>query len=178
LRGAEPAPPAGAAFPWAQSGINGFYNVASGVSTQFGLDAGDVWGTGADSGLFTADADGLGQFGLGIHATGTYASFWGVQFFDTPASPVAAPETFDVEADDGSGAMQVMLPFIGNTETFGFTNRNGRAEWDLFWISTFAIHGDTGASPEVIVANQATGVTLRAYTQLIVFQLSTDTFGF
>jgi hypothetical protein len=178
LRAAAAAAPAGAAFPWAQSGINGYYSVTSGVSTQFALDSGDIWGTGADSGLFTVDSDGLGQFGLGIHAPGTYASFWGVQFFDTAAAPVAAPANFNARADDGSGAMHVMLPNIGNIEVRGFTNHSGRAEWDLTWISTFAILSDTGATPEVLTAVQTTGVTLRVYTQLLVFQLSTDTFGF
>jgi hypothetical protein len=161
-----------------QSGINGFYNVPSGVSTQFGLDDGDVWGTGVDSGIFSTAPDGLGQFGLGIHATGTYASFWCVLFDDTPAAPVANPENFTCEADDGSGAMQVMLPFLGNTVGRGYVAPGGRSEWSCTWISTFAIHGDQSAQPEVITANQATGVTLRAYTQLVCFQLSTDTFGF
>jgi hypothetical protein len=178
LRAATAAAATGVGFPWAQSGINGYYNVASGVSTQFALDSGDIWGTGADSGLFTVDSDGLGQFGLGIHAAGTYAAFWGVQFFDTAAAPVAAPANFNARADDGSGAMHVMLPNIGNIEVRGFTNHSGRAEWDLTWISTFAILSDTGANPEVLTAVQTTGVTLRVYTQLLVFQLSTDTFGF
>jgi hypothetical protein len=178
LRAAVAATPAGTAFPWAQSGINGFYTIASGGSHYFGLDNGNIWTT--DAGIFSTELSGIpGVYGLKITGTGTYALIWTANYEDTGGAPVAAPETFVVEAQDASGSRFIMLPQIGSIYARGYTNLSGRSAWDVFWISTFAIHGGTAASdPVIVLGTQSTGVTLHVYTQLLAFQISTDTFGF
>jgi hypothetical protein len=178
LNDEEAAAAAGTGYPFAASGVNGFYNVPSGVSTQFGIDVGSL--ITSDSAIFFEQAHVTpGLTGLGIGATGTYAAFWTVQYEDTAGAPVANPETFTAEADDGSGSLVTILPFLFSIFGRGVTNLNGRSEWDCGWCSVFAIHGGTAAGdPIVLSGNQATGVTLRAFDQLLVFQLSTSTFGF
>lgn len=178
LRAAQVAAAGAGGYPFAASGINGFYTVASGVSTVFGIDPGAM--IASDPAIFFEQASALpGITGLGIGATGTYAAFWTALYEDTAAAPVANPQNFTAEAQDGSGSLITIIPFLNSIVARGYVNGSGRSEWDAGWLSVFAIHGGTTAGdPIVLTGNQATGVTLRVFSELLVFQLSTDTFGF
>jgi hypothetical protein len=178
LRAAQVAAAGGGGYPFAASGINGFYNVASGVATQFGIDVGSLITT--DGAIFFEQAHTTpGLTGLGIGATGTYAAFWTAQYEDTAGAPVAAPETFVAEAQDSGGGMVTILPILFSTFARGYQSLGVRNFWDVGWLSVFAIHGATPAgNPIILTGNQSTGSTLRVFTSLTVFQLSTSTFGF
>jgi hypothetical protein len=170
LRAAQVAAAAGGGYPFCQAGIGGFYNVASGVNTTIGIDPGTLIDSG--SGIFTEDTTGGGVTGVKITAAGTYAAFWGVEYLDTAGTPLAAPETFVASAEDASGSMIVGLPYIGSIFGRGFTNFSGRSDFQFGWLSLFTMHGAAPAGdPIVLSARQNTGVQLRAYTQVAMFQI-------
>jgi hypothetical protein len=177
LRAAQAAAAAGTGYPFAVSGINGFYNVPSGVPTIIGIDALSMT---SDPGIFSEQASSVpGVTGLGITGDGTYRLDWTVIFQDTVVAPVAAPETFVCTATDGSSSLTVILPSFGIPYARGVANISGRSEWDVDVTDVSVLHGATAAGdPVVITARQTTGVTLHVYTELIAYQLSTDTFGF
>jgi hypothetical protein len=178
LRAAEQAA-AVSGLPSGVSGINGFFTVPSGVPTFFCFDPGNIVSTDFPA-IFAQEAAGVpGVEGLAIHATGTYAAFWCVNWTDTGAAPLANPQNFVVQAEDGSGSMFVGLPFLGSLVGRGYTDPLGgvRSLFDVGWCAVFSIHGSTAPNdPIIIEGRQSTGVDLRAYVSLMVLQISTTAF--
>jgi hypothetical protein len=170
LRAALVAAAAGGGYPFCQAGIGGFYNVPSGVNTTIGIDPGTLIDSGG--GIFTEDTTGGGVTGVSITAVGTYGAFWGVEYVDTAGTPLANPQNFVVNAQDFSGSLIVGLPYIGSVYGRGFTNFGGRSDFQFGWLALFTMHAAAPANdPIVLAAIQNTGVQLRAYTQVAMFQL-------
>jgi hypothetical protein len=86
--------------------------------------------------------------------------------------PLANPQNFVVNAQDFSGSLIVGLPYIGSVYGRGFTNFGGRSDFQFGWLALFTMHAAAPANdPIVLAAIQNTGVQLRAYTQVAMFQL-------
>jgi hypothetical protein len=170
LRAAQGAAAGTSGYPFCQAGIGGFYNVPSGVNTTIGIDPGTLIDSG--SGIFVEDTTGGGVSGISITEAGTYAAFWGVEYVDTAGTPLANPQNFVVNAQDFSASLIVGLPYIGSVYGRGFTNFGGRSDFQFGWLALFTMHAAAPANdPIVLAAIQNTGVQLRAYTQVAMFQL-------